>query len=217
MSTCGRIESLNQLEKFRSDAAFMEGQSGDRISLMHIDEYLSIKDEIAAMLSMKCEGHVSSSIVDLSDQKGQIYLNLKSLVGTVGKIDIMRKHFSVKQSFYGIGWQQEDTDVCRSQIVEVTDKLLETIDEKLALYQLKKINVKFRIHYADEILETILCHIEDHNKHVTNNYDLLTPYTNMIRIHDFRYLMIWFAHANVRYNKNKSIELSNKTTEGNGM
>ncbi|XP_076075833.1 interferon-induced very large GTPase 1-like [Mytilus galloprovincialis] len=50
-----QIDSL-QLEKFRSDAAFMECQSGDRISLMHIDEYVSIKDDIVDMLSMKCDG-----------------------------------------------------------------------------------------------------------------------------------------------------------------
>ncbi|XP_063446798.1 interferon-induced very large GTPase 1-like [Mytilus trossulus] len=209
-----QIDSL-QLEKFRSDAAFMEGQSGDRISVMHIDEYISIKDEIAAMLSMKFEGWIPSYVVELSDQESQIYHNLKSLIGTVEKNDIQRNHFSIKRSFYGIGWQLEDIVVCRSQIIEVTNKLLEKIDSRLD--QLKTMEVKFRIHYADEILDIIVHHIEDHNRHLTNTYkfDLLLPYMKMIIIHVFRYLVIWFTHANVRFNKTKSIETSIKHPVGN--
>lgn len=199
-----KIDSL-QLEKFRSDAAFMEGQSGDRISVMHIDEYISIKDEIAAMLSMKFEGQIPSSVVELSDQESQIYYNFNRLRGTVVRNDISPNHFRVKR-FYGFWWQLEDTDVCCWQIIEVTNKLLEKIDSKLD--QMKNSEVKFRIHYADEILDIILCHIEEHNRHLTNTYkfDLLPPYGTMIITHVLRYVMIWFTHANVRYNKKKSIE-----------
>ncbi|XP_052068787.1 interferon-induced very large GTPase 1-like [Mytilus californianus] len=209
------IESLIW-DKFSADAAFLECQVDDsepNTSMMQIDEYTPIKDDIHSSLKRIYGPEIASNIVQMSDDEFQIFQDLIRLEGSIGIIDIADCHIQIKRSLFGFGKDKEDRDTCKKQTVYSTNTLLQKID----MFLDREIALNFNVKYAEHIFETIQRHIESQNKILLSKFHFaLTPnYGIMVTTHIIRYAMIWFTNLNVNYRRRHITQSAQNTALGN--
>ncbi|CAC5362999.1 unnamed protein product [Mytilus coruscus] len=213
-----QIESLIW-DKFRSDAAFLECQTDDcesnkSQSLIHIDEYTPIKDDVKFSLTREYGQKIACDIIQMSDDEFQIYHDLIQLEGSIGIIDIADCHIQIKRSWFGFGKEKEDKVTCKQQTLSSTNNLLQKMD--VFLVDVKEMNVKFNIRFANEILRIIQHHIESQNRYLLSMFyfALTTSYEIMVTKHIIRYAMIWFTHLNVKQRKRYGSQSKPETALG---